>query len=81
MSLFNVFGNSAALTLAPPNGPKHPAGRLAPLAHFINCHGGPSDPAFYGEKGNAQPISLTSNAIAKKDQARHSGRGRVLLRR
>lgn len=66
MSLFNVFGNSASLTLAPPNGPKHPASRLAPLAHFINCHGGLADPAFYGEKGNSQPESLTSNTIVKK---------------
>jgi hypothetical protein len=69
LSLFNAFGNSAALTLAPPNGPKHPASRLAPLVHFINCHGGPSDPNFYGEKGNSQPISLTSNAIAKSIKA------------
>lgn len=65
-SLFNVFGNSAALTLSPPNGSGHPARRLAPLAHFINCHGGPSDPNFYGESGNSQPISLTSDAIKGK---------------
>ena len=65
-SLFNVFGNSAALTIAPPKGPTHPASRLAPLAHFINCHGGPADPAFYGQKGNSYPKSLTSNAIAGK---------------
>jgi len=68
-SLFNVFGGSAALTLAPPSGPTHPASRLAPLAHFINCHGGPSDPNFYGEKGSSQPVSLTSGAIAKKIKA------------
>jgi len=65
-SLFNVFGNSAALTLAPPSGPNHPASRLRPLAHFINCHGALSDPNFYGEKGNSQPISLTSDAIKGK---------------
>jgi hypothetical protein len=65
-SLFNVFGNSAALTIAPPKGPAHAASRLAPLAHFINCHGGQSNPDFYGEKGNSQPRSLTSNAIAGK---------------
>jgi len=63
LSLFNVFGNSDALTLAPPSGPTHPAKRLSPLAHFINCHGGKSDVAFYGEKGSAQPESLTSDAI------------------
>lgn len=68
LSLSNVFGNSSAsvLTLAPPNGPSHPARRLAPLSHFINCHGGKSEPKFYGEKGNSQPVSLTSNNIAKK---------------
>jgi hypothetical protein len=65
-SLFNIFGDSGAITLAPPSGPTHPASRMAPIAHFINCHGGPSDPNFYGEKGNSQPISLTSGGIAKK---------------
>lgn len=63
LSLFNVFGDSDALTLSPPSGPTHPAKRLAPLAHFINCHGGKSDPNFYGEKGQAQPKSLTSDTI------------------
>src|SRR5262245_12680838 len=66
LSLFNIFVNSDALTVAPPSGPTHPASRLAPLAHFINCHGGMSDPAFYGEKGNSQPEALTSKTIAKK---------------
>jgi hypothetical protein len=66
LSLFNTFGNSAALTLSPPSGPNHPVGRLAPLSHFINCHGGSSDPSFYGEKGNSQPKSLSSDAIKGK---------------
>jgi hypothetical protein len=66
LSLFNVFGNSDALTIAPPGGPSHPAGRLTPLAHFINCHGAMADPTFYGEKGQSQPPSLTSKTIAKK---------------
>ncbi len=66
LSLSNAFGNSDRLTLAPPNGPTHPAARLAPLSHFINCHGASNTPEFYGEKGTAQPISLTSNGIKKK---------------
>ena len=66
LSLFNVFGNSGALNLAPPAKPPYPAARLAPLAHFINCHGSPSDPNFYGEKGKSQPISFTSDALKGK---------------
>lgn len=70
MSLFNTFGNSTTLQLAPPRGPKFTAQQLAPLTHFINCHGGPADPTFYGEEDKprnpAQPPSLTSDAIAGK---------------
>jgi hypothetical protein len=66
LSLFNVFGSSDALALAPPNGPTHPASRLAPLAHFINCHGGQADPAFYGESKTGMPTALTSKTIARK---------------
>jgi len=68
MSLSNIFGNDTALTVAPPAGPRHPAGRLASLAHFINCHGAQAHPEFYGEnaRGTATPISLHSNSIAKK---------------
>src|SRR5262249_2618017 len=66
LSLFNVFGNSDAIVLAPPNGPKRSARRLAPLSHFINCHGGRADPPFYGQKGDSLPVSLTSDAIKRK---------------
>ena len=66
LSLTNIFGNSTAVSIAPPKGPTYPAAVLAPLAHFINCHGGQADPNFYGEKGNSQPESLTSDGIKKK---------------
>jgi hypothetical protein len=66
LSLTNIFGNNAALTIAPPGKPPHPKTRLAPLAHFINCHGAEASPEFFGEKGNSQPVSLTSDDIAKK---------------
>ena len=66
LSLFNIFGNSTAISLAPPDGPKHPASQLAPLGHFINCHGGPSDPNFYGQKRNAYPVSLSSDSLKGK---------------
>jgi hypothetical protein len=68
LSLFNIFGNSDALSLAPPTAPPLSAVKLAPLMHFINCHGGAADPQFYGETRSlkSQPVSMTSDAIKKK---------------
>jgi len=67
LSLDNIFGNNNKLLLAPPKGPKYPGGELGTRMHFINCHGGPAAPEFYGQKGNKYPISLntqvTSGAI------------------
>ncbi len=67
MSLFNIFGGSTKLELSPPGRPSVSARHLAPLAHFINCHGGPSDPRFFGQRGNSRPTTaLTSDAIKGK---------------
>lgn len=70
MSLFNIFGESKALRMAPPSGPSHPKAQLAALSHFINCHGGKADPTFYGEEAVEddpdQPPSLSSKTIAAK---------------
>ncbi len=63
LSLFNLFGNEAALILSPKDGPLFKAAQLAPLAHFINCHGSPSDPTFYGQTGQQFPEALTSKAL------------------
>jgi hypothetical protein len=65
-SLFNMFGDSDDLKLSPPSGPAFAAKVLAPLAHFVNCHGAQADPSFYGEKGDSQPVSLTSDSIARR---------------
>jgi hypothetical protein len=66
LSLFNIFGNSDAIAISPKDGPAFPARRLAPLTHFINCHGARLTPEFYGEKGQRQPVSYKSLSIAKK---------------
>jgi hypothetical protein len=63
LSLFNIFGNHDGVLESPPRGPTHPPAKLAPLAHFINCHGALTDPTFYGERGNSQPPSLSSKTI------------------
>lgn len=67
LSLFNIFGNSKALTVSPPARAPQPAARLAPLMHFINCHGGQTDPQFYGEDATHHfPVSLSSTTITGK---------------
>jgi hypothetical protein len=66
LSLFNMFGDSKVIQIAPPSGPSHTAVRLAPLAHFINCHGALATPAFYGQKGQSYPESLTTKAMKGK---------------
>ncbi len=69
-SLFNVFGNSDQLLLSPKRGPNFTAAQLAPLSHFINCHGGLSDPCFYGEEDKEndpdQPVSMKSDRLVGK---------------
>ncbi len=65
LSLFNVFGQSKAMSVSPPAREAIPAARLAPLLHFINCHGGLADPRFYGEDAAGhQPVSMSSTGIA-----------------
>jgi hypothetical protein len=66
LSLSNVFGNADAMKLAPPNGPVFPAPILGARAHFINCHGGDADPAFYGQLGQSYPQALTSRTTEGK---------------
>jgi len=37
---------------------------LAPLSHFINCHGAEVDPHFYGQRGSSYPIAMASGDVA-----------------
>jgi hypothetical protein len=66
LSLFNLFGNDSALKSSPEAGPRFTSTQLAPLVHFINCHGASSDPSFYGESGEGLPEALTSKALNRR---------------
>lgn len=63
LSIENIFKEST-IRDCPPT--KSPATRrmLAPLSHFINCHGAEVDPHFYGQRGNSYPIAMSSNDVA-----------------
>jgi len=49
LSLIKVFGTAEEILSSPPRGPSWRNAQLAPRAHFINCHGGASDPKYYGQ--------------------------------
>ena len=49
VSLIEIFGASSALKTSPPSGPNWTAAQRKPLSHFVNCHGRPANPKFYGD--------------------------------
>lgn len=68
LSVEKLFGSTDRLNISPPLGPKWTPAQLASRIHFINCHGGSSDPHFYGQpKGEEQyPIAHSASRLAKK---------------
>jgi hypothetical protein len=62
-SLTAIFGNGGTPLLSPPHGPAWSNARLRLRAHFINCHGGDSDPQFYGQKGRDYPVAMKSELV------------------
>lgn len=58
MSLTAIFGGVPPLHRSPPTTPPVKAAQLKPRSHFINCHGGDIDFHFYGQLGNAFPVSM-----------------------
>jgi len=64
LSVNKIFGAMQA-TICPPTGTPGVQAMLAPLSHFINCHGAEVDPQFYGEQAKSYPISMTSADVAK----------------
>jgi hypothetical protein len=57
LSVQKLFGSDKGLNLSPTAGPKWSNAILGRRAHFINCHGGQTDPQFYGQKGNNYPVA------------------------
>jgi hypothetical protein len=66
LSLTKIFGSSASMATSPPRGPSWKNAELGRRVHFINCHGSPEDPNFYGQSGRSYPIALTAKKLAQK---------------
>jgi hypothetical protein len=63
-SVSNIFG-SLAIKSCPPTASPRVSKLLAPLCHFINCHGAEIDPKFYGQRRNQYPVAMTTDDVAK----------------
>jgi hypothetical protein len=61
LSLDAVFGSHTGMKVSPPDGYKWTAAEAKRLAHFVNCHGAPADPHFYGQKGASLPVAHAAN--------------------
>jgi hypothetical protein len=54
LSVAHTFGSTAELHLVPPDGPEWEDEQIAFRSHFINCHGSPIDPTFYGQPADGE---------------------------
>lgn len=66
LSLTKIFGSSISMATSPPKGPSWTSAELERRIHFINCHGSPDDPNFYGQRGRSYPIAHTAKKLVKK---------------
>jgi len=60
MSVAAMFGAKTVVRTSPLEGPLWTKKDLAPVWHFINCHGAPEDTHFSGQKGEEYPIAEDS---------------------
>jgi hypothetical protein len=65
-SLGALFGSSAKPHLSPTDGPSWTKRDLGPSWHFINCHGAPIDPRFYGQKEEEYPEAHDAGLLPRK---------------
>ncbi len=65
-SLTNVFGGIPVPQQSPPvDHPTTPAAGLGNLSHFINCHGSPATPQFFGQNTlGLFPVALDASQLA-----------------
>jgi len=66
LSLTKLFGSSSAMATSPPKGPVWTTAQLRPCVHFINCHGSPSDPNFYGQRGRRYPVAHSASRLERR---------------
>ncbi len=66
LSLEKLFGSGRDVRLSPKEGPNWKAEMLARRTHFVNCHGVPADPNFYGQSGSNYPTAHSAELLGDK---------------
>lgn len=66
LSLDAIFGTHAGMKISPPDGYKWSAAEAKRLSHFVNCHGAPGDPSFYGQKGASYPVAHSAEWMSTR---------------
>jgi hypothetical protein len=60
-----AFPGPSELDVTPPAGPPTTNRRFSKLSHFINCHGLPKTPKFFGEQGgDTLAVAMDSSQVA-----------------
>ena len=57
LSLTQLYGASGDMQVAPDDGPDWADPLLSRRVHFINCHGAPDTPQFFGQRGDDYPVA------------------------
>jgi hypothetical protein len=77
MSVGLLPGRAPRTKLSPPAETGWPKSSLAPLSHFVNCHGGDTTPDWFGQLSTAAPVDTV--ALAPEDVANRIAPGTVVV--
>lgn len=64
-TLSRLVGDAAELHDVPPDLPPWTAAQTRRRTHFVNLHGGPADPQYYGQQGRSYPVALHARDLAR----------------
>jgi hypothetical protein len=63
LTLTQLFGDADELEVSPDAGPNYDAALLSRRSHFVNCHGAPSTPEYYGQRGGDYPVAVQASLV------------------
>src|SRR4051812_22695175 len=63
LTLAQLFGANADVKTSPNLGPGWSAAELGCLTHFVNCHGAPSTPTYFGQRGQSYPPAHEAHLV------------------